>query len=106
MPIKFQEQDSDRCGGASGFEVFQCKYLHKEACIVQRKAAIVTYLHIYTYLDINKVARFVPYILKNGPRKDMALEQGMTTGVGHQTEADQDLLYILEGSTHPGIIFE
>lgn len=91
MPIKFQEQDSDRCGGASGFEVCQCKYLHKEACIVQRKAAAVKYSHIYKYLDINKLARFVPYILKSSPRKDMALNQGMTTGVGSQAEVDQDL---------------
>ena len=69
MPIKFQEKDSDRCGGASRFELCQYKYLHKGACIVQRKAAVVKYLHIYKYLDINKLARFIPCILRSSPRK-------------------------------------
>lgn len=65
MPIKFQEQDSDRCGGASGFEVCQYRYRHKEACIVERKAAVVKHLHISKYLDINKLDIFVPFILKS-----------------------------------------
>lgn len=49
------------------------------------------YFHIYKYLDINKLARFVPYVLKSSPRNDMAFDQGMTTSVGNQAEADQDL---------------
>ena len=61
MSVKCQEKDSDRCGGAGGFELCLYKYLHKEACIVQRKAAVVK------YRDINKLARFV---LKTSPRKE------------------------------------
>lgn len=96
MPIKFQEKDSDRCEGASRFELCQYKYLHKEACTAQKKAAVIKYLHIDKYLDINKLSNFIPCILKSSPRKergerDKALDQGMTAGLGNQKEADQGL---------------
>lgn len=68
LPIKFQEKDSDRCEGASRFELCQYKYLHKRACIVQRTATVMKYLHIYKYLDINKPARFISCILRSNPR--------------------------------------
>ena len=80
MPIRFQENDSDRCGGACGFAFCQYRYLHKGTCIVQRKAAVMKYLHIYKYLDINKLVSFLPCILKSCPGKkeerDMALMEG------------------------------
>ena len=76
MPIEFQEKDHDRCGGAGGFELRQYKYLHEGACIVQRKAAVMKYLHIYKYLDINKLVRFVPRILKSCPRKERRERHG------------------------------
>lgn len=86
MPIKFQEKDSDRCEGASRFKLCHYKYLHKEACTIQKKAAVMKYLHMDKYLDINKLSNFIPCILKSSPRKergerDNALDQGITTGL-------------------------
>jgi hypothetical protein len=70
LPIKFQEKDRDRCGVLADLSSCQYEHLHKGVCIVQSKAAVMKYLHILKYLDINKLSTFDPCILKSSPRKE------------------------------------
>lgn len=74
---------------------------------------MIKYLHIYKYLHINKLASFIPGILKSSPKeeregRDMALDQEMTIDLRKQAEADQDLCSGRVAITviAPGITFQ